>query len=269
MRFKIIILAILYIMVLVTVSVNSRPTEETSLLEKALLEMIAPLQKCLVIAAQGVEGLWREYFYLVGVREENQSLKKTVGLMRGQLHSLREAGMANERLTKLLNLKTELSFPLLGAQVVAWDPSPWLKTITIDRGRKDGVNPGMPVVLHEGVVGRVVEVSANYAKVLLVIDYNSSVDALIQRTRVRGVMIGRSEKTCGLMYVVKNEDVKKGDVVITSGMAGVFPRGYPLGTIKTVRKISHDIFYEIDVAPAVNFNRLEEVIVVLTVPPPF
>jgi rod shape-determining protein MreC len=105
--------------------------------------------------------------------------------------------------------------------------------------------------------------------VLLIIDYNSSVDAVVQRNRVRGILAGRSEKSCRLRYVLKNDDVVRGDVVVTSGRGGIFPAGLMLGRVTGVKKTGHEIFMDVDVAPAVDFDALEEVLVVLTEPQPF
>ena len=104
---------------------------------------------------------------------------------------------------------------------------------------------------------------------LLVIDYHSTVDAMVRRSRVRGTVAGRSEEKCDLKYVLKNDDLKEGDILVTSGLAGAFPRGLPLGTVTRVNKTKKGIFLEVEVLPTVDFNKLEEVLVVLTEQPPF
>ncbi|MFH1091153.1 MAG: rod shape-determining protein MreC [Pseudomonadota bacterium] len=261
------VLVSLVILVLVTVSFNSDPRRRLSLPGKLILEAVAAGQKGVFVASRALEDFWRNYFVLVGLRQENEELKQLLARTKARVNDLREEGQTNRRLSKLLNFTQDYPGTYLGARVVGWDPGPWFKTMTIDRGSQDGVRAGMPVVSFEGVVGRVVEVSANYAKVLLVIDYNSSVDALIQRTRVRGIVAGRSEKTCSLKYIRRNEDVVRGDSIVTSGRAGIFPRGYLLGTVGRIKRSGHDIFLEIEVLPAVDFDRLEEVLVLLTEPP--
>jgi rod shape-determining protein MreC len=127
----------------------------------------------------------------------------------------------------------------------------------------------MPVVSERGVVGRVVEVSSSYAKVLLLTDYSSSIPAMIQKNRLEGVLSGRSNDTLSLKYVEKTDDVASGDVVVTSGGDGVFPKGLPLGTISRVEKPGHDLHLVIDVMPMARFEHLEEVLVILTKPHPF
>ncbi len=255
--------------VLVTFSYHAGKRDELSFAEKTLIEAVAGLQNGVTSSARWVADFWTGYFFLVDLRDENRKLHLALEGMRAKVNELREAGLANERLRKFLNFQAIQERPTVGAQVVAWDTSAWFKTVTIDKGSSHFVQEGMPVVTDLGIVGRVIGVSPHYARVLLLIDYNSSIDALVQRNRVRGVLAGRSEKTCTLKYVLKNDTVMPGDIIVTSGMGGVFPKGLPLGTVKRVRKIGHDIFQEVDVDPAVDFSRLEEVMVVLTDRPPF
>ena len=234
-----------------------------------MMEGIGTIQEGLIDSARAVEEFWKGYFYLVGLRQENKELRAALDRLRGRVNSMREADLASRRLRRLLNFSADRNLPLLGAEVVSWDPEAWFKTIIIDRGSSDGVRTGMPVASDSGVVGRVVGVSPAYAKVLLMIDYNSSIDAFVQRSRVRGILAGRSEKKCVLKYVLKNDDLIRGDVMVTSGLGGVFPKGLPLGTVSRVRTTGHDVFLEVEVTPAVDFNRLEEVLVILTQPTPF
>lgn len=223
----------------------------------------------MISSARGIENLWRSYFYFAGLEEENKRLEETANRLRGRIVKLREAHLENDRLKTLLKFRTHDDLDFTGAKIVAWGRGPWFKSITIDRGSIDGVRTGMPVISANGVVGRTIEVSPRFSKVLLVTDYNSSIDAVIQRTRVRGVFTGRSENYCDLKYVRNTDDIRVGDEVVTSGAEGMFPRGMALGTISKVKKVGHAIFMEIDVAPAIDFDYLEEVLVVITEKPPF
>ena len=268
-RLRLTILGLLLAVVVVTVSLQSDPDLEPTLIRRLALETSAWLHKPLVASARGVENFWTNYFYLVGLREENRRLKRALGRMRTQVNELREDSLANDRLSRMLRLTESQQALRLGARVVSWDPGPWFKTVVIDRGSSDGVRSGMPVLSDLGVIGRTVEVTPHFSKVLLIIDYNSRVDALVQRNRVRGILAGRSEKTCRLNYVLKNDDVQREDVLVTAGTGGIYPRGLPLGRVNRVRKEGQDIFLEIDVTPAADFDRLEEVVVLLTRAVPF
>jgi rod shape-determining protein MreC len=143
------------------------------------------------------------------------------------------------------------------------DPSGWFKTIVINKGTRDGVAKGMAVVATDGLVGHVVKAFDGSAMVLLVIDPTSAVDALVQRSRFRGIVEGESTARCRFKYLVRKADVKRGDVVISSGLDGVFPKGLPVGTVADVFETHTGLFQEAKIQPFVNFTRLEEVLVVL------
>lgn len=268
-RSRLIILVSLMLLALVTISVHANPNHETTLPKRIIFGVVATLQNGISASARTVENLWLNYFFLVDLRQENVKLRKAIDRFKKQTNALREAGQANRRLQRLLNFATTRPEKIVAAKVVSWDPGPWFKTMVIDGGRVAGLRPGMPVVSAKGVVGRIVEVTSHFARVLLVIDYNSSVDALVQGNRVRGVLAGRSEERCDLKYVLKNDRVSPGDIVVTSGLGGIFPAGLQLGIVSRVRKIGHDIFLKVEVIPEVDFKHLEEVLVLCTEPPMF
>jgi rod shape-determining protein MreC len=135
--------------------------------------------------------------------------------------------------------------------------------VIIDKGSNAGLKVNMPVVDAKGVVGRLVAVSANYAKVLLIIDQNSAVDSLVQRSREKGIVKGLSPEMCKLDYVLKTGDIDPGDLVVTSGMGRVFPKGLPVGKVLEVSNIPWKLFKDIHVRPMVDFTKLEEVLVIL------
>jgi rod shape-determining protein MreC len=156
--------------------------------------------------------------------------------------------------------------PMLAAEVIGRDPSSWFKTIIVNKGMEDGVQEGVPVVVPEGVVGLVVEVASNYSKVLLIIDQNSAVDGLVQRTRSRGVIQGNPSGECIFKYVLRKHEVILGDTVVSSGMDGVFPKGLRIGRVSEIIKLNAGIFQEIIVTPYVDFEKLEEVLIIAQSP---
>ncbi len=151
----------------------------------------------------------------------------------------------------------------MAAQVIGRDPTGWFKSVIIDKGKNSGIKVNMPVVNSKGVVGRLVSVSYNYAKVLLVIDQNSAVDCIIQRSRDNGIVKGLSSKVCILDYVLKTSDVRVGDMVITSGLDRVFPKGIPVGEVIDVKNPPGGLFKDVKVRPMVDFSNLEELLVIL------
>jgi rod shape-determining protein MreC len=263
---KFIIPILIFLLALSLISANLHSRDNMSFFESLVVGITAPVQKVVWGVIDGVGSIWRGYFYLVGLEKENQALKKELQELRLQMNRYREADLANQRLRALLNFKKSIATPLLPAQLVAFDPSGWFQTILIDKGRNDGVVQDMAVVSAEGLVGRVIGVSNHHAKVLLILDGNSAVDAYIQRSRARGVLVGLGRELCLLKYVQRNEDVQVGDKVISSGMGGVFPKGLLVGTVQEVVRGSSGLFQRVEVEPAVNFSRLEDVMVVIQPP---
>jgi rod shape-determining protein MreC len=263
---KFIIPIFVFLLALSLISANLHSRENMSFFESLVVGITAPVQKVVWGAIDGIGNVWRGYFYLVGLEKENQALKRELQGLKLQMNRYREAELANERLRALLNFKKSIATPLLPAQLVAFDPSGWFQTVLIDKGRDDGVLLDMAVVSAEGLVGRVIGVGKHHAKVLLILDGNSAVDAYIQSSRARGVLVGLGRELCLLKYVQRNEEVKVGDKVVSSGMGGVFPKGLLVGTVQEVVRGSSGLFQRVEVEPAVNFSRLEEVMIV-TQPP--
>lgn len=234
-----------------------------NMIEQLVVEATAPIQKLVTRTIGATRNVWTGYFDLVDVRRENQRLKMLVDALSIESSQYRELLATHRRLQDLLQFRQAVSRPVLAAGVVGRDPTGWFKSVIIDKGRNAGVDLDMPVVNAEGVVGRIVSVSPNYAKALLVIDQNSAIDCLLQRSRDRCMVKGGSRDICKLVYADKSSDASVGDTVITSGLGGVFPKGLPVGQILEIKEAAGAIFKDIDVLPAVDFSKLEEVLVVL------
>lgn len=231
--------------------------------EQFVIEITAPFQKLIKQTTKSTEELWLNYFRLVGVHQENTQLKNEIHALKMANSRYRELLATQERLEELLQFKQTINRPVLAAQVIGRDPTGWFKSVIIDKGKWAGLRLDMPVVNAFGVVGRVVSVSSNYAKVLLIIDQNSAVDCLVQRSRDRGMLKGLMSEICKLDYVAKSNDITVGDIVVTSGLGGVFPKGLPVGRILDVKEISGELFKDIKIRTAVDFSKLEEVLVIL------
>ena len=227
---------------------------------------IAPFQKTVTQSIQFLKNIWGHYFFLVSVAKENDNLKKTINHAIDKNNKYREIEISNFRLRNLLSFRKTIANKVLVAEVIGQDPSPWFKTIIIDKGKSDGVEKGLPVVVPEGIAGQVIDISRNYSKVLLIIDQNSAVDTLVQRTRDRGLIKGQSDERCLFKYVLRKHDIKVGDTVISSGLDGVFPKGLRIGSISEIVKRNSGIFQEVTVSPYVDFEKLEEVLVILNPP---
>lgn len=265
-RYRTLIIACLLVLLsLVGLTLSAGRERPLSGPEKVLLEILAPAQKAVMGAIEAVTGLGRRYVFLLDTEEENIQLRQDLSHLRQQLVLYQEAHLANQRLRRLLEFKERTDLPMVAAEVVGLDPSGWFSTVILDKGEKDGLKWGMAVLNADGVVGRIVEVGYHHSKVLLVIDRNFSVDALVQRSRARGILSGGPKGVCHLQFVNRNADVKDGDLIVTSGLTGAFPKGIILGRVSAVDPAESDrgLFQMLEVVPAVDFDRLEEVLIVL------
>jgi rod shape-determining protein MreC len=233
------------------------------------LEVVGPVGTVMNSIGSKVESVWLSYFNLVGLKEENESLKRIVDQQNNQIVQLFEERAANSRYRDLLAFKDNSDLSYITSEVIAWDPGTWSQSFIISSGSNDGVLVDVAVVTDRGVVGRVIETSPNYSKVLLLTDLSSSIDSVIQRNRVSGLLTGHGHNPLSLDYVVKDDDVRPGDLVITSGLDGVFPPGLALGSVTVVDKNSLGMFLKTEVSPAVSFGNLQEVLVALQRRPPF
>lgn len=229
---------------------------------RVAIALVAPFQKIIVSTTRFFRDIWEHYFFLVSVVDENERLRKELWQARSSNNQCREAMLANGRLRQMLSMTQDVSRPMIAAQVVGKDPSPWFQTILVDKGHTDGIQKGWPVIDHQGIVGLVIEVTGYYSKVMLITDPKSAVDAMVQESRARGIIKGGTIGHCLFDYVLRKHNVVVGDRVVSSGMDGVFPKGLPLGIVATVVKRAAGIFQEVTITPHVDFERLEEVLLV-------
>ena len=246
----------------VVLSLNARHYSTLGL-GRIAVSFAAPFQELVTHTTRFSRDVWRDYFYLVGVARENHELRARLNQAAEKSNQWQETELANERLRSLLNFQKAITGQPVAAEVIGRDPSAWFKTLIIDKGRADGVIKGLPVVMPLGIAGQVIEVSNHYSKVMLIIDRNSAVDALVQRTRARGVVKGESVGWCRLQYVLRKNDVRVGDTIVSSGLDGVYPKGLRIGRVADVQDQDAEIFHEITVVPFVDFEKLEEVLVVV------
>ncbi len=244
-------------------SVNAGRDPESSVTGRLLLEVLGPAQEAVSSLGEGVGSIWSRYFALVQAARQAEDLRKQVASLRQQLTEVEELKQDNIRLRALLGLSSQSEFPQVAAQVVGSDATTYFRTVTIDKGFSQGVQTQMPVVNALGVVGRVIWSSAHYAKVLLLIDPNAAMDVLVQRSRARGIVEGVGRDALRLKYVQHAEDVAAGDRLVATGADGVFPKGMLVGFVRAVRPEGKGVFQSIEVEPAVDFERLEEVVVIL------
>lgn len=232
-------------------------------LGQLFLELMAPLQRAGTAAGRSVTDAWHSAADLWRAREEAEVLRARVVELERDTARLAEVELENARLRELLAFRETLKGELLTARVIGHDAAGLSRTITIDQGSAAGVARGAAILAHGGLVGQVFLVSPHAARVLLITDHNSGVDAVVQRTRGRGIVEGAVDGRCGLKFVKRTEDLQVGDLVLSSGLDGIFPRGLPVGRIVAVDKQGQGLFQYAQVEPAVDVDELEEVLVTL------
>ncbi|NLI80230.1 MAG: rod shape-determining protein MreC [Deltaproteobacteria bacterium] len=257
-----IIIVVFFSVFFYVLSLNFRPPARMDLVQRFFIESLTPVVKFVGNVTSGLEDLLAQYFWLHNLRDENQTLKNQIADLQQKVTEYREAYIENMRLRRLLDFKATIEAETVPAQVVLHDLTGWFQTLIVDKGFRDGIGPDMPVVNDEGIVGRVLDVSDRYSRILLITDPGSSVDAIVQRNRVRGILSGKDGNSCLLKYVRSNLDVQVGDLITTSGKDGVFPKGLRLGVVQGIFKDPVDLFQRIEVKPMVRLSALEELLII-------
>jgi rod shape-determining protein MreC len=210
--------------------------------------------------------VWHHYFALQNTTKENEQLRRENEALKLQIAQLQGKAAEADRLAVLLNFrKTHAEVPMVGARVIGASAGSASQTIQLDRGERDGIRRNMGVITPEGVVGKVVEVYPNTSQVLLLTDKESGVGAMLADSRIQSPVGGVGEPLLTMKYVPNDDTVNLGERVITSGMDRIFPRDLPVGTIAEIKP--GNPFKEIRIKPAANLERLEEVLVLLTLHP--
>ncbi len=230
--------------------------------DRAAVAVSAPVQSAI---RWGIETSWdglQSYIMLLNTQSNNRSLALENRKLLNELASFQEVAKENDRLRQVVEFNAPLEGKKVVAQVIAQDVNPEFRSIRINKGTKHGVEVGMAVISLEGVVGRVIRALRDYSDVLSLVDSSSAIDALIQRNRVRGVVEGQGGQNLSMKYLRRTDDVQEGDLVVSSGIGGLFPKGLTIGKVVSVRKKNFGISQTVEIAPAADFNRLEEVTVI-------
>jgi len=250
---------------LISAQVNSK--QGVPILEAVTFGAFSEVQRALWGGVSGVRGVWSGYVGLRNARTENEQLKRQLSEIQIALQEQRALADRSRGLTKLLEMREQLSLKTTGADIIGAAATPDFRTVTIDKGSTSGLKSDMAVIAPAGVVGRIVVPSARSAKVQLLVDRNAAAGALIERSRAQGVVVGSGDERLQMDYVSEVSDIVVGDVVVSSGIDGIYPKGFVIGQVESVEK-SGGAYRRIVVKPSVDFRSLEEVLVVLTPPAP-
>jgi rod shape-determining protein MreC len=234
-------------------------------LEEATVGVFAEVQRAASGLIGAVRSAWTGYVALRGVNEENARLREEIASLQIGLQQQRALAEQSETLQKLLELRSTIQVSTTAAAVIAGGASPEFRTITIDKGTGEGMRPDMAVLSPAGVVGRVILPGVRASKVQLLIDRNAAVGAIVERTRAQGVVMGTGEDRLRLNHLPGAADIMVGDRVVSSGIEGIYPKGFVIGQIESIERQAGE-FSNVVVRPAVEFSSLEAILVVLTPP---
>ncbi|GAB4015861.1 MAG: rod shape-determining protein MreC [Bdellovibrio sp.] len=261
LRSKIIINTIVILLSLYSYTRRDDVLQQTSAFENLLVDTFAPLQKGMSFLQISIQSVIGHYVANVGASKENIKLKKQLEEFKSQLFTFDELNRENQRLKQLLQFSADLQLNRVLAQVVAWDASSDLKVLRINKGLKHGLHLQDPVITSQGLVGYIYRITNHFADVLTILDPNNRVDILVERTRSNGVLEGYSSSRSILKYISKTEPIILGDILMSSGLGNVYPKGIKVGTVSRIERESYGITQYIEVTPAVDFGKLEEVVV--------
>ena len=235
-------------------------------LEAAAFGVFAEVQRVGSGMVSGVRNTWNRYVWLRGVQGDNEALRRQLADAEVQLQEQRALASRTRGLEQLLDLRDRSSLSTAAAQIIAASTTADFRTVTIDKGTSSGLKADMAVIAAGGVVGRIVVPSLRAAKVQLLVDRNAAAGALDERSRAQGIVVGGGDERLRMEYVPETAEVAQGDRIVTSGIDGIFPRGFVIGVVETVEK-NGGAYRRIVIRPAVEFSSLEEVLVVLTPTP--
>jgi len=256
------VFSVLLIIALFIMTIDYHGSSYLEWMEGLVLKTISPINR----GVTGLSSYIKDYFGAIAefkeVRGKNNLLIEEVEKLQQENAILQEKLITYDRLTKLLELKESFSFKMIPAQVISREPGNWFNSMMIDKGTEDGVQKNMAIATYNGLVGKVVSSDSHSSKVQLILDQRSAVGSMIQRSRDIGVLKGSRKNYCYMEYLSRDADIKRGDLVITSGLGSIFPKGIIIGKVVEIKKDTHALFQEVIINPFVDFTKLEEVFVV-------
>jgi len=245
------------------ISAQVQSSSGVPVLESVTFGVFSEVQRALSGGFSGIRHAWSGYIGLRNLKAENDELKRQLAAAQVAAQEQRALADRARGFQKLLELRDRVALATAAAEIIGGPASPDFRTLTIDKGTRDGLRPDMAVIAPEGVVGRLVVPSARSAKVQLLVDRNAAAGVIVERTRAQGVVVGTGDDRLQMQYVSEASDLTVGDIVVTSGIDTIYPKGLVVGRIEVVEK-NGPAFKRIIVRPAVDFSRLAEVLVVLT-----
>jgi rod shape-determining protein MreC len=248
---------------------SMRDPKQASGPDKVIVRIASPVQYAAATLARGISNIWGDYIYLVDVKDDNAALLSQNARLKERVRKLEAFEEENRRLRRLLDLKTTLRTDAVSAQVIGKSTNDFFRVVRVTLDKDKEVGPNLPVLSADGVVGTTIKGAGDTVDVRLIVDAGAAVDAVIQRTGARAFVRGSGDDktyTCNVEYVQRTDEVEVGDLLVTSGVGRRFPKGIPVGVVTQVVKRDFGIYQQVVAAPAVDFSRLEEVVIVTGAP---
>lgn len=247
-------------------SSNVKGIGSSIIIGRVVTSVTAPVMATVNYTIDGAADIWNNYIYLVNLKQENETLKGIVVKLKQENNGYKENLLADNRLRDFFSFAENMPISFKAANVIGVNHLDWFHTVTVDKGSEDGIIKGMAALTASGIVGRIIESYPKTAKVLLAVDPRSNIDVVIQRTRIKGIAEGKGDNRLILKYVQQFEDVQIGDVVVSAGIGGVFPKGIMVGEVVKVEKADDNFFKSIEIKTSVDFKKLEEVFIAANQP---
>jgi rod shape-determining protein MreC len=262
LRYKsLIVLVIVLFGQMLLMAYQLRRDQDVPLVRNSVVYVFSPIQRGINAVSRSIRGVWDGYIGLQGAHRDNQALTRELGELKLENQRLREQALQGRRLQTLFDLREHVAVPMVAAQVLSAGSSETARLVMIDKGADDGLRADQPVLVPDGVVGKVLHVFPQTAQVLLITDPYSGVASLLENSRAHGIVKGQNQPVCTMGYVPNGDTATPGERVFTSGEDQVFPKGLPVGVVVEAKPGPE--FQQITVKPLAPLNRLEEVLVLL------
>ncbi len=263
-QYRFYIILFLFILIpVIAIDTATRTPREYRFYDRMIIGITSPIQSVISWSLEQLASGFENYIYLLHTRQDNLALLDENRKLLNLIANLRETQQENIRLRKLLHFEEKFSLQSVIARVIAKDVSTEFRSIRINRGESSGIHRNMAVVTDEGIVGRVLRTTRTTSDIVTILDLLSAVDAIVERSRARGIVEGLTDDTCQLKFALRTDDIQPGDLLISSGLGGIFPKGIAVGAVSKVHRKPFGITQEVEVHPSVDFSKLEEVLVVL------
>ena len=263
-QYRFYIILFLFILIpVIAIDTSTRSPRDFRFYDRLVVGLTSPIQKVISWSLEQLASGFENYVYLWHTRQDNLTLLEENRKLLNTIANLRETQQENIRLSKLLQFEEKFNLQSVVARVIAKDVSTEFRSLRINRGENSGIRRNMAVLTSEGIVGRVFRTTSGTSDIVTILDLLSAVDAIVERSRARGVVEGWMDDACQLKYALRTDDIQPGDILISSGLGGIFPKGVSVGTVSKVNRKPFGITQEVEVRPSVDFSKLEEVLVVL------